>query len=130
MNNVMNYAPGAGSLARPVDQQSSTLPLCYGCPLSMQQENMVVTSPRQDRLSSTSLPAPQQTSVPAPFLCLQTQTSHFSVISSHLSAGKYSYMCYTACISSYLHYSSSSLSLLSLLFTLLFIIFIVIIIVI
>ena len=31
MNFVMNHAPGAGSIARPVDQQSSTLPLCYGC---------------------------------------------------------------------------------------------------
>ena len=32
MNIVMNHAPGAGSIARPVDQQSSALPLCYGCP--------------------------------------------------------------------------------------------------
>ena len=29
----MNYAPGAGSIAQPVDQQPSTLPLSYGCPL-------------------------------------------------------------------------------------------------
>ena len=29
----MNHAPGAGLIARPVDQQSSVLPLCYGCPL-------------------------------------------------------------------------------------------------
>ena len=28
----MNDAPGAGSIAQPVDRQSSTLPLCYGCP--------------------------------------------------------------------------------------------------
>ena len=27
----MNHAPGAGSIARPVDLQSSTLPLYYGC---------------------------------------------------------------------------------------------------
>ena len=32
MNFVMNHAPGAGSIARPVDQQSSALPLCYGRP--------------------------------------------------------------------------------------------------
>ena len=32
MNIAMNHAPGAGSIARPVDQQSSALPLCYGCP--------------------------------------------------------------------------------------------------
>ena len=31
MNFVMNHAPGAGSLASPVDQQSSMLPLCHGC---------------------------------------------------------------------------------------------------
>ena len=30
----MNHAPGAGSLARPVDQQASALPLCYGRPHS------------------------------------------------------------------------------------------------
>ena len=30
--NVMNHAAGVGSNVRPVDQQSSTLPLCYGCP--------------------------------------------------------------------------------------------------
>ena len=33
MNFVMNHAPGAGLLARPVYQQSSALPLSYGCPL-------------------------------------------------------------------------------------------------
>ena len=33
MNFVMNHAPGAGSIARPVDQQSSALPLCYRCHL-------------------------------------------------------------------------------------------------
>ena len=32
MNFVTNHAPDAGSIARPVDQQSSALPLCYGCP--------------------------------------------------------------------------------------------------
>ena len=31
----MYHAPGAGLIAGPVDQQSSTLPLCYGCPLSL-----------------------------------------------------------------------------------------------
>ena len=33
----MNHAPGAGSIARPVDQQSSALPLSYGHPLAMSQ---------------------------------------------------------------------------------------------
>ena len=33
INSVMNHAPGAGSIARPVDQRSSTLPLYHGCPL-------------------------------------------------------------------------------------------------
>ena len=33
MNFAMNHAPGVGSIARPVDQQSSTLPLYYGRPL-------------------------------------------------------------------------------------------------
>ena len=33
MNFVMNHAPGAGSIARPVDQQSSVLSLSYGCPM-------------------------------------------------------------------------------------------------
>ena len=28
----MNHAPGVGSIARPVDQQSSALPLYHGCP--------------------------------------------------------------------------------------------------
>ena len=30
MNGVMNHAPGAGSIARHDDQQSSALPVCYG----------------------------------------------------------------------------------------------------
>ena len=33
MNFDVNHAPGAGLIARPVDQQSSVLPLCHGCPL-------------------------------------------------------------------------------------------------
>ena len=32
MNVVVNHAPGAVSTARPIDQQSSALPLCRGCP--------------------------------------------------------------------------------------------------
>ena len=32
MNCVLNHAPGAGSIARPVDLQSGALSLCYGCP--------------------------------------------------------------------------------------------------
>ena len=34
MNFVMNHAPGAGSLARLVAQQSSVLSLYHGCPLN------------------------------------------------------------------------------------------------
>ena len=34
MNFVMNHAPGAGSIDRPVDQQSRALSLCYGRPHS------------------------------------------------------------------------------------------------
>ena len=33
MKFVMNHAPGSGSIALPVDQQSSALPLSYGCTL-------------------------------------------------------------------------------------------------
>ena len=33
MNFVMNHAPGARSIKRHVDQQSSELGLCYGFPL-------------------------------------------------------------------------------------------------
>ena len=29
---VRNHAPGAALIARPIDQQSSALPLCYGRP--------------------------------------------------------------------------------------------------
>ena len=32
MNFVMNHAPGAGTITRPIDQQSSMLPLYQGCP--------------------------------------------------------------------------------------------------
>ena len=35
MNFDMKHAPGVGSIAGPVDQQSSALPLCYGCPHSV-----------------------------------------------------------------------------------------------
>ena len=37
--NVMNHAPGAGSISQPVDQQSCVLPLSYGCPLLKHLEN-------------------------------------------------------------------------------------------
>ena len=33
MKFVMNHASGAGSLVRPVEQQSNVLPLYHGCPL-------------------------------------------------------------------------------------------------
>ena len=32
MNIFINHAPGAGSMAQPVDQQSSALQLYHGCP--------------------------------------------------------------------------------------------------
>ena len=32
MNFVTNHAPGAESIAQPLNQQSSMLPLCYGRP--------------------------------------------------------------------------------------------------
>ena len=35
MNFGRKHAPGAGSIGGPVDLQSSALPLCYGCPLSL-----------------------------------------------------------------------------------------------
>ena len=35
MNFVMIHAPGAGSIAQPVNQQSSMLPLYHGCPLTL-----------------------------------------------------------------------------------------------
>ena len=34
MTFVMNHAPGTGSIARPVGQQSSALPHCYGASLN------------------------------------------------------------------------------------------------
>ena len=34
MHFVMNHAADAGSITLPVDQQSSMLPLSYGCPFS------------------------------------------------------------------------------------------------
>ena len=34
MTFVINHAPGTGSITLPIDQQTSTLPLCYGCPLA------------------------------------------------------------------------------------------------
>ena len=37
MNVDMNHAPFAGLIARPVDQQSSALPLCCGCPQKTQE---------------------------------------------------------------------------------------------
>ena len=40
MNFVMNHAPGAGLIAQPVDQQSSALPLCYGCPQTCQLQTL------------------------------------------------------------------------------------------
>ena len=33
MNLVVKHAPGAGLIARPVDQQSNALPLCHRCVL-------------------------------------------------------------------------------------------------
>ena len=42
MNFIMNYAPGVGSIARPVDQQSSALPLCYAAPESLIDNNSLL----------------------------------------------------------------------------------------
>ena len=40
MNFVMSHAPGAGSIAWPVDQQSSALPLYRGYPQGEYQESL------------------------------------------------------------------------------------------
>ena len=40
----MNHAPGAGSLARPVDQQASAIPLYPGCPLISTPDIIIVTN--------------------------------------------------------------------------------------
>ena len=42
INFVMNHAPGAGSIARPVDQQSNALPLNHECPLSQPRSTFFV----------------------------------------------------------------------------------------
>ena len=43
LNICMNHAPyaGAGSIARPVDLQPSTLPLCYNCPKLQRRRNII-----------------------------------------------------------------------------------------
>ena len=38
MNFVMNHASGAVSIARPFGQQSSALPLYYGCPRIIEKD--------------------------------------------------------------------------------------------
>ena len=58
MNFVMNHAPGAGSIARPVGQQSSALPLYHGCP---PPDTQVLTYNRYlDSLNSNLLVSFQQ----------------------------------------------------------------------
>ena len=44
---VMNHASGTGSIAQPVDPQSSMLPLCYSCP--PQTGNQEVKNRGEDR---------------------------------------------------------------------------------
>ena len=44
MNYGMNHAPGARPIARPVDLQSSMLPLCYSCPLYIHEEMTLITN--------------------------------------------------------------------------------------
>ena len=39
----MNHASGAGSIARPVDQQSSTIPLFHGFPLNLTRSHQINT---------------------------------------------------------------------------------------
>ena len=45
MNFGMNHARGAGSIARPVDLQSSVLPLCYRCPEAIYNINNITSLP-------------------------------------------------------------------------------------
>ena len=42
MNFVRNHAPGAGSIARPVGQQSSDLPLYLGCLYNSENINVIL----------------------------------------------------------------------------------------
>ena len=50
MNFVMNHAPGALSLARPIDQQSGALSLCYGCSLTHEyHQRQLCLSCQEDR---------------------------------------------------------------------------------
>ena len=53
INFVLNHTAGAGSFARPVDQQSSALPLSYGCPhLILSKQIKVGKSSRKKGLFS------------------------------------------------------------------------------
>ena len=50
MNVVTNHAIGAGSIDRPIDQQSSALPLYYGCPLTCHGEVGIVLMMSQEHV--------------------------------------------------------------------------------
>ena len=43
MNFVMNHTPGAGSIARLVNQQSSVIPLYHRCSLNTQINDLLLT---------------------------------------------------------------------------------------
>ena len=47
MNIGMNHAPDAGSITQPVDLQSSTIPLCCGCP-HLSSKSGVITAKYQN----------------------------------------------------------------------------------
>ena len=69
MNFVMNHAPGAGLLARPVDQQSSALTLSYGCPHLNSKEKLQRShqgSPMYEALVDDNIP-PYYTCTVYPF---------------------------------------------------------------
>ena len=51
MNFVMNSVPGAGAIARLVDQQSSELPLYHRCPLAKETKLMPCVSIELDSLN-------------------------------------------------------------------------------
>ena len=42
MNFGTNHAPSAGSIAGPVDLQSSALPLCYDCPHVIKEKTISI----------------------------------------------------------------------------------------
>ena len=49
MNFVMNHAPGAGSIAGPVNQQFSALPVNFGCPVTVLIGYVTVKKEKRER---------------------------------------------------------------------------------